>query len=123
MYGLVIEKNHHSIAVHHPHFCLKSIPQLDFCRLFDASLSPRLLWRLQEHLITVSSSSDNSACGESMLVGPRIFVHRCKLETKLTLACPSCGRTGNEADMKWGVCVLGPQNAKEVEMGKAVADD
>jgi hypothetical protein len=67
------------------HFGSKSLPQPgDLSRFFDASLRGRPLWPFREHLITVSSPSDNCAGGERILVGPRISVHRHKLGTKQT---------------------------------------
>ena len=76
------------MAVQLAHFDLKNLPQLgDLGQFFDASLCARPLWPYQEHLIAVSSPSDNCAGGKRMLVGLRMFVHRHKLETKLG----SCG--------------------------------
>jgi len=64
---------------------LKLMPQLEFRQSFDASSPARFHWLSREHLITVSSSSDNCACGNCTLAGQRILAHKCKLETKLTL--------------------------------------
>ena len=80
-----VKQNHYSIAVRLLHLSLKCIPQLDPRQSFDASSPARLHWPSQVQLIAVSSSSDSYVCGNYMLAGERILVHKYKFETKLTL--------------------------------------
>ena len=52
-------------------FGLKSLPQLgDLGPFFDASFRTRPLWPFREHLIAVSSPSNNFAGGKRVPVGP-----------------------------------------------------
>jgi hypothetical protein len=100
-----------------------SLPQLgDLGQFFDASLHARPLWPFREQQIAISSPSDNCAGGKRALVGPQMFVHRHKLETKLG----SCGAYTEQSQSEMEHIQISAfvfRNAKEVEMKKAAVND